>query len=48
MMTDAGLTNGVFYAHFSYKEDLVANPIHAIRGHSVDTRTSSSIVNVVR
>src|SRR5215216_1440629 len=25
MMSDAGLTNGAFYAHFSSKEDLVAN-----------------------
>src|SRR5215204_114785 len=25
VMSDAGLTNGAFYAHFSSKEDLVAN-----------------------
>jgi TetR/AcrR family transcriptional regulator, transcriptional repressor for nem operon len=25
LMSDAGLTNGAFYAHFSSKEDLVAN-----------------------
>ncbi|WP_211268737.1 TetR/AcrR family transcriptional regulator [Actinoplanes subtropicus] len=25
LMTDAGLTNGAFYAHFTSKEDLVAN-----------------------
>src|SRR3954453_15999728 len=25
VMTDAGLTNGAFYAHFESKEDLVAN-----------------------
>src|SRR6266496_1442232 len=25
VMADAGLTNGAFYAHFSSKEDLVAN-----------------------
>src|SRR3954453_19942417 len=25
VMTDAGLTNGAFYAHFKSKEDLVAN-----------------------
>src|SRR3954462_4043334 len=25
VMTDAGLTNGAFYAHFTSKEDLVAN-----------------------
>ena len=25
MMSDAGLTNGAFYAHFKSKEDLVAN-----------------------
>ncbi len=27
LMADAGLTNGAFYAHFSSKEDLVANVI---------------------
>ncbi len=25
VMSDAGLTNGAFYAHFKSKEDLVAN-----------------------
>src|SRR5256714_2473812 len=25
LMSDAGLTNGAFYAHFASKEDLVAN-----------------------
>src|SRR5438034_4174872 len=25
LMSDAGLTNGAFYAHFTSKEDLVAN-----------------------
>src|SRR3954454_20216927 len=25
VMSDAGLTNGAFYAHFASKEDLVAN-----------------------
>src|SRR5213078_2166707 len=25
VMSDAGLTNGAFYAHFTSKEDLVAN-----------------------
>lgn len=29
LMADAGLTNGAFYAHFSSKEDLVANTIAA-------------------
>ena len=27
LMTDAGLTNGAFYAHFDSKEDLVANAL---------------------
>jgi TetR/AcrR family transcriptional repressor of nem operon len=27
LMADAGLTNGAFYAHFSSKEDLVANVV---------------------
>jgi len=27
LMADAGLTNGAFYAHFSSKEDLVANTV---------------------
>src|SRR4051812_9769941 len=27
LMTDAGLTNGAFYAHFDSKEDLVANAV---------------------
>src|SRR5438094_5051149 len=27
LMTDAGLTNGAFYAHFESKEDLVANAV---------------------
>jgi TetR/AcrR family transcriptional repressor of nem operon len=39
VMSDAGLTNGAFYAHFASKEDLVANvladQLHAQR-HSFD------------
>src|SRR5438874_1339225 len=27
LMSDAGLTNGAFYAHFSSKDDLVANVV---------------------
>src|SRR5215213_8554333 len=27
LMTDAGLTNGAFYAHFASKDDLVANVV---------------------
>ena len=27
LMTDAGLTNGAFYAHFESKDDLVANVV---------------------
>src|SRR5213592_4261418 len=27
LMTDAGLTNGAFYAHFTSKDDLVANVV---------------------
>jgi AcrR family transcriptional regulator len=41
VMSDAGLTNGAFYAHFTSKEDLVANvladQLHAQR-HSVDAQ----------
>jgi AcrR family transcriptional regulator len=29
VMSDAGLTNGAFYAHFASKEDLVANVLAA-------------------
>ena len=39
VMSDAGLTNGAFYAHFSSKEDLVANVLaHQLRAQrqSVD------------
>jgi TetR/AcrR family transcriptional repressor of nem operon len=43
VMSDAGLTNGAFYAHFASKEDLVANvladQLHAQR-HSFDTHPS--------
>lgn len=28
LMSDAGLTNGAFYAHFESKDDLVANVVH--------------------
>src|SRR4051794_4753526 len=42
-MSDAGLTNGAFYAHFASKEDLVANvladQLHA-QHHSVDAHPS--------
>src|SRR5438552_10894191 len=32
LMSDAGLTNGAFYAHFDSKEDLVANVLaHQLR-----------------
>src|SRR5918996_687369 len=39
VMSDAGLTNGAFYAHFASKEDLVANVLaHQLRTqrHSFD------------
>ena len=43
VMSDAGLTNGAFYAHFASKEDLVANvladQLHAQR-HSFDAHPS--------
>jgi TetR/AcrR family transcriptional regulator, transcriptional repressor for nem operon len=43
VMSDAGLTNGAFYAHFASKEDLVANvladQLHAQR-HSFDAHRS--------
>jgi TetR/AcrR family transcriptional repressor of nem operon len=31
VMSDAGLTNGAFYAHFPSKEDLVANVLADLR-----------------
>src|SRR3954469_4085608 len=44
VMSDAGLTNGAFYAHFASKEDLVANvladQLRAPR-HSVDAQPSN-------
>jgi TetR/AcrR family transcriptional repressor of nem operon len=43
VMSDAGLTNGAFYAHFASKEDLVANvladQLHGQR-QSLDAETS--------
>jgi TetR/AcrR family transcriptional repressor of nem operon len=43
VMSDVGLTNGAFYAHFASKEDLVANvladQLHAQR-HSFDAHPS--------
>jgi TetR/AcrR family transcriptional regulator, transcriptional repressor for nem operon len=43
VMSDAGLTNGAFYAHFASKEDLVANvladQLHAQR-HGFDAHPS--------
>src|SRR5918996_6087512 len=44
VMSDAGLTNGAFYAHFKSKEDLVANVLadqlrtqrHSFDAHSAD------------
>ena len=43
VMSDAGLTNGAFYAHFASKEDLVANVLAdqlRAQRHSFDTQTS--------
>src|SRR2546421_6492956 len=43
LMSDAGLTNGAFYAHFSSKEDLVANVLaEQLRAqrHSFDAQPS--------
>jgi AcrR family transcriptional regulator len=43
VMSDAGLTNGAFYAHFASKEDLVANVlVDQLRGqrHSFDVQLS--------
>jgi TetR/AcrR family transcriptional repressor of nem operon len=42
LMSDAGLTNGAFYAHFTSKEDLVANVLaEQLRAqrHSFDAHT---------
>jgi TetR/AcrR family transcriptional repressor of nem operon len=41
VMSDAGLTNGAFYAHFTSKEDLVANVLAdqlRAQRHSVDAQ----------
>ena len=43
VMSDAGLTNGAFYAHFTSKEDLVANVLAdqlRAQRHSFDTQLS--------
>ena len=43
VMSDAGLTNGAFYAHFSSKEDLVANVLAdqlRTQRHSFDDQPS--------
>jgi TetR/AcrR family transcriptional regulator, transcriptional repressor for nem operon len=42
-MSDAGLTNGAFYAHFASKEDLVANVLAdqlRAQRHRFETQTS--------
>ena len=42
LMSDAGLTNGAFYAHFTSKEDLVANVLAdqlRAQRHSVDAQS---------
>ena len=42
VMSDAGLTNGAFYGHFSSKEDLVANVLAdqlRAQRHSLDAQT---------
>jgi TetR/AcrR family transcriptional regulator, transcriptional repressor for nem operon len=43
VMSDAGLTNGAFYAHFASKEDLVANVLAdqlRAQRHRFETQTS--------
>ncbi len=43
VMSDAGLTNGAFYAHFASKEDLVANVLAdqlRAQHHSLDAQPS--------
>ena len=43
LMSDAGLTNGAFYGHFSSKEDLVANVLAdqlRAQRHSLDAQPS--------
>jgi TetR/AcrR family transcriptional regulator, transcriptional repressor for nem operon len=43
VMSDAGLTNGAFYAHFTSKEDLVANVLAdqlRAQRHSLDAQPS--------
>src|SRR3954469_10973352 len=44
LMSDAGLTNGAFYAHFASKEDLVANVLAdqlRAQRHSIDAQPSN-------
>src|SRR4051812_25256519 len=44
VMSDAGLTNGAFYAHFTSKEDLVANVLAdqlRAQRHSIDAQPSN-------
>src|SRR5215217_5323578 len=43
VMSDAGLTNGAFYGHFTSKEDLVANVLAdqlRAQRHSLDSQPS--------
>jgi TetR/AcrR family transcriptional regulator, transcriptional repressor for nem operon len=51
VMSDAGLTNGVFYGHFTSKEDLVANVLAdqlRARRHSFDAQAPSGPTWVIR
>src|SRR4051794_14588309 len=44
VMSDAGLTNGAFYAHFASKEDLVANVVaHQLQANAKASRPSPRI-----
>ena len=48
LMTDAGLTNGAFYAHFDSKEDLVASTVADQLGEQRELYSTQSLEEIVR
>src|SRR6266513_4326928 len=48
LMSDAGLTNGAFYAHFDSKEDLVASTVADQLREQRERYTTQSLEEIVR